>query len=99
MANSQKDREEWNQELQRQSNEVYIDPGETKEVQEGRINHLKRKGDQHFTKCGREADITIDLVLPARAKMSENSQWTRRYHCKRDDQTVASGDNLHDAFF
>ena len=49
-----------------------MDPEKTKVVQEGRIEFFKRQGDQHFTKNGRGADITIDLVLQARAKMSEN---------------------------
>ena len=49
-----------------------MDPEETKEMQEGRIEYFKRKGDQQFTKNGRRAQITIDLVLQARAKMSEN---------------------------
>ena len=43
-----------------------------KGVQEGRMEYFKKKGDQHFTKNGREAKITSDLALQARAKMSEN---------------------------
>ena len=42
------------------------------EVQEKRIEYFKRKGDRQFTDDGRGAEITIDLVLQARAKMSEN---------------------------
>ena len=49
-------------------NDVYMDPEETKEVQEGRIEYFKWKRDQQFTKDGRVAEITIDLVLQARAK-------------------------------
>ena len=52
--------------------ECFSDPEERKEVEEGRIEYLKRKGDQHFTKDGRGAEMTIDLVLQARAKVSEN---------------------------
>ena len=36
-----------------------------------RIDYFKRQGDQHF-RNGRGAEITIDLVLQARAKLSEN---------------------------
>ena len=49
-----------------------MEPEETREVQEGRIECFKRKGDHHFTKNGRGTEITIDLVLQAGAKMSEN---------------------------
>ena len=51
---------------------MWILKKQTKVVQEGRIEYFKRQGDQHFTKNGRGAEITIDLVLQARAKMSEN---------------------------
>ena len=40
-------------------------------MQENRIEYYTKKGDQHFTDDGRRAEITIDLVLQARAKMSE----------------------------
>ena len=43
------DREEWQQELHRQCEGVCTDPDETQEVQEGRVEYFKRKGDQHFT--------------------------------------------------
>ena len=33
---------------------------------------MKRKGDQHFTDDWRRAEITIDLVLQAKATMSEH---------------------------
>ena len=48
------------------------DPEETKEVQEKRIEYLNKKGDRRFTDDGRGAEITVDLVLQARAEMSEN---------------------------
>ena len=50
--------------------EVYTDQEETKEVQENRIEHFKKIGDQQFTVDGRIAESTVDLVL--RAKMSDN---------------------------
>ena len=37
-----------------------------------KIQYFKRKGDQQFTKDGRGAETTIDLVLQACAKMSDN---------------------------
>ena len=50
----------------------YTDHDETREVQEKRIKYFTRNGDQHFTNDGRRAEITIDLVLQAKAIMSEN---------------------------
>ena len=44
----------------------------TRDVQKKRIKHFKKRGDQHFTDDGRRAEITVDLVLQAKAKMSEN---------------------------
>ena len=51
--------------------EVFTDQEETKDVQEKRIEFFKQKGDQQFTKEGRNAEI-IDLVLQAWAKMTDN---------------------------
>ena len=62
------DRDEWKRELQRHCDEVSTDPEETSKVQEERIEYFKRKGDLHFIKNGRRAEITIDLVLQARGK-------------------------------
>ena len=59
------DREQWNHEPQRHCEQVFQDPEETKEVQEGRIEYFKRKGEQQITMCGRGAEITIDMVLEA----------------------------------
>ena len=53
--------------------EVCTDIEETKEVQEKRIEFFISKGDQQFTEVGRNAEITVYLVvLQARAKLSEN---------------------------
>ena len=70
--NFTEDREEWQKELQRHCEEMYTDQEETKEVQENRIEYFKKKGEQQFTEEGRTAEITVDLVLQARAKMSDN---------------------------
>ena len=48
------------------------DQEETKEAQESRIENFKKKGNQHFTEEGRNAEITVDLVLQARAKLSDD---------------------------
>ena len=48
------------------------DQEETNEVQEDRIECFKKKGDQQFTEDGRNAEITVDLVLQAKARMSDN---------------------------
>ena len=34
--------------------------------------HFKKKGDQQFKDDGRKAEITVDLILQARAHMSDN---------------------------
>ena len=34
--------------------------------------YFNKKGDGHFTEDGRGAEIAVDLVLQARAKMSDN---------------------------
>ena len=45
---------------------------EMKEAQESRTEYFRKKGNQPFTEDGRNAEITVDLVLPARAILSEN---------------------------
>ena len=57
---------------QRHCEGVFADPDETRQVQEKRVEYFKEKGDWNFTEDGRGAEITMDLVLQARAKMSEN---------------------------
>ena len=51
--------------------EVYVDPEKTIEAREKRIMKHS-EGDRHFTEEGRVAEITIDMVLQAGAKMSQN---------------------------
>ena len=70
-GNFTEDREEWQQELQRHCEEVYTDLEETREVQENRIEYFKKKGDQQFTVDGLNAEITVDLVLQATAKLGD----------------------------
>ena len=48
-------------EFQRHCDEVYVDPEQTIEVLEERIEKFKREGDRHFTEDGRGADITLGL--------------------------------------
>ena len=45
---------------------------ETKEEQERRIENFWKKGNQQFTEERLNADITVDLMLQARAKLSDN---------------------------
>ena len=45
---------------------------ETTEAQESRIEYFWKRGNQQFTEDGRNAEITVDLVLQARAKLSDN---------------------------
>ena len=66
------DREEWQRELQRHCEEVYTDREKTREVQEKKIEYFKKKGDRQFTMDGRQAEVTVDLVLRAWTKMSDN---------------------------
>ena len=37
-----------------------------------KIEHFKKKGDQQFKDDGRKAEMTFDLILQARAQMSDN---------------------------
>ena len=63
------DREEWQKELQRRCDEVYIDQEETIRSTRKQLNTSKKRGDQQFTMDGRDVDrITVDVVLQARAK-------------------------------
>ena len=50
---------------------MYTDQ-EPKDVQEDRIEHFKKIGDQQLTVDGRNAEITVDMVLQARNKMSDS---------------------------
>ena len=59
-------------EPQKYCEEVYTDQDETREVQEKRIKYFKKKGDRHCTDDRRGSEITVDLVLQVKAKMSEN---------------------------
>ena len=61
-------------ELQRLCEEVCTGHDETREVQGKRIEYFKRKVTSTSTDDMRGAGITIDLVLQARAKMSEKNQ-------------------------
>ena len=71
------DRTEWQEELQRHCEEVYTDMVGTKEVQETRIEYFLQ-GNQQFTEDGGNAEITGDLALQARAKLSENTLRVRK---------------------
>ena len=51
---------------------MYTDKEETNEIKEDRIEYFWKEGNQQFTKEGRNAEITVDLVLQARAKSSKN---------------------------
>ena len=62
----------WEKDLQRHSVEVHADPEDTHEEQEQIIIKYKTDDDRHFTEDGRVAEITIDLMLQAWAKMSGN---------------------------
>ena len=59
-------------EPQKYCEEVYTDQDETREVQEKRIEYYRKKGDRQCTDDGRGSEITVDLVLQAKAEMSEN---------------------------
>ena len=64
------DREKWQHEFRRHCE------GETKEVQEGRIENFFCKGNLHFTVEGRRAEIIIDVVLQASKDVRKQGQWT-----------------------
>ena len=92
-VNFTEDREEWQKELRRQCEEVYTDQEETKEVQQNRIEYFARE----FTVEGRTAEITVDLVLQARAKLSDNKVKGPEDAIVSEmiKQLVAFGENLH----
>ena len=48
------------------------DQEETREVQVNRIEQFIKKRDQQFIMEGRNAEITVDLVLQVRAKMCDH---------------------------
>ena len=54
-----------------------------KKHRKAELNLSKMKGNQQFTEDRRSTEITVDLVLQARAKLSDNQV--------RDDQKVAHG--------
>ena len=66
------DREVWQKELKRHCESVYTDQEETEDMQKERIEHFKTRGDRHLLQEGRAAAITVDLVLQARTKLSNN---------------------------
>ena len=75
--------------------EVYTDLDEKKRIAKT-IEYFEKKGHRHFAEAGRGAEITVDLVLQARAKMSENKiNGPERCSCKRDDKEVAPGEDPH----
>ena len=75
---------------------MYIDQEETEKVQESRIEYFKNKVHQQLTEDGRNAEITADLVLQARANLSDNMvNRLQDAIVERDDQAVALGKDLH----
>ena len=43
-----------------------------KKYKKAELNTSKKRGNQRFTEDGRNAEITVDLVLQARAKLGDN---------------------------
>ena len=67
-----------------------------KKHKKAELNISKKKKEKQIAEEGRNAEITVDLVLQATAKLSDNkSQRTRRRDRERDDQKAAHGENLH----
>ena len=66
------DTAEWQNELQRHCEEVYTDMEETKEELENRIEYFWKNGNQQFSEERLNAEITVDMMLQARAKLSDN---------------------------
>ena len=64
--------EDWKKELGRHGGEVCVDPEETIEEQKQMIEWYKTKGDEHLTQQGSVAEISVDLVLQAKALLSDN---------------------------
>ena len=72
MALFTEERKDWGKELPRHCYEVNVHPEDTKEEQEMRILKYQKEGNKQFTEDGRVAEITSDLILQARAKMSKD---------------------------
>ena len=59
-------RDEWKQDLQKHCGAVSVESEETDENQRERIQRCDNLGNEHFSE-GRVAEISVDLVLQARA--------------------------------
>ena len=59
------------EELQRHCMDVYVDLDETNEKQKERIQRCEHLGNEHFSR-GRIAEISVDVVLQARARLCDN---------------------------
>ena len=71
---------------------MFTDLEETQDVQEERIDYFQEKRNQQLTEEGRNAEITVDLVLQARAMSSDN-----KVNGLEDAivSEIAHGENLH----
>ena len=66
------DREEWENNFKGIVKKCTLTRRKQKEAQESQIEYFLKKGIQEFTEGGRSAEITVDLVLQARVKLSDN---------------------------
>ena len=65
------DRMSWKEELHKHCEETYEDIEKTFEMEEDGVKKYRTYGDRHFTEDRGVAEITVDLVLQAMAKMVE----------------------------
>ena len=69
-------------------------PTWSKRTQERKLKISKSKGNLQFTEDGRNAKITVDLVLQTRAELSENKV-NGREDAPVGDQKFFCGEDLH----
>ena len=83
-----KDRKVWREQLQMHCGEVvYDDKEETAGKHEERIRKFKTAGDTHFTEDGILAEMSIEFVVRAKAKLAKEK-------VSRDDQCAPSRGDL-----
>ena len=65
------DRGEWQKELQSSAKRCILTEQKRKKNRKAELNTSEKRGNQQFIEEGRNAEITVDLVWQARAKLSE----------------------------
>ena len=86
------DRVEW-KELQKHCETFHVDPEETDEQQQERIHKYETLGNVQLSE-GRMLEVSVDLVLQARARLCEGKVNGPRDNCERDAEATTAGQSL-----